>query len=344
MDNPTGSRTERATAATTQIRPRTRPDRRPTARHRLIVALALAVLTGTAVALLPAPAPVAAADGCPGPVDHNGNCQVQNNLPVPPVTAPQPDPPPTPPDTSGNSDNDPPDDPYDCVWHRYPDQEFWRGVFPEAPPNSEFGEYHCSLDGVPLLGPYVPQFITPITGFGTAPGPEPPPSPAEVAAAAEVSVRALLLKPTVAVSPPAPVASTIGLPTFVSVPNWQGELTPPDHCLRGVCVSLRAEPALTFDPGEPGARSIACEDGGTVFDRHGADPDVQAAPPACAYTYTRRTGVAGRPAAWAAEVAVTWTVHWSAGGVDGTLDPITLSTTFDRTVRESVSVVTDYSR
>jgi hypothetical protein len=312
------------------------------ARFRLIGLLALAALAATLVALVPAPSPAGAAGGCPVPVDRNGNCPVEHTLPVPGPTRPgRPGPGPTGPRDPSNPSTGTPDDGYYCEWHQYPNQDEWRERYPEAPPGSVFGEYHCFQDGWPIYGPWVPRYIAPDEGFGPA---LPPPSPAEVAADAEVSVRALLKKPTVATSPPDDEPSTLGLPTFVSVPNWQGVLTPPDHCLRGVCVSLRAVPELSFTPGQPGADTVACEDGGTVFDRHGPEPEVQAeAEGACAFTYTRRTGVAGRPAAWSGEVTITWTVHWAGGGVQGTLDPIDLSTTFDRPVEESRTVVTDYS-
>lgn len=318
-----------------------RPDLRPR-RRRLIGVLALAALAGSVVALLPAPSPVAAAGGCPVPVDRNGDCPVEKTIPVPGTTRPG-RPGTTAPRDPSNPSTGTPDDGYYCEWHQYPDQDGWRARFPEAPPGSVFGEYHCFLDGRPIYGPYVPRFIAPDEALG--PAPLPPPSPAEVAADSLVSVRALLEKPTIATNPPDPAPSTIGIPTFVSVPNWQGVLTPPDHCLRGVCVSLRAEPKLTFDPGEPGADAIPCEDGGTVFDRNGAEPEVQAAAPgACAYTYTRRTGVARRPDAWTGEVTITWTVFWRGGGISGALDPISLSTTFDQAVEENRTVVTDYSR
>lgn len=322
------------------MRPHLLPERPPTSRRRLIAALAVAVLAGATVAFLPTPAAPAAADSCPVPVDRNGDCPIEVDAPVPGEPGPTTPDDETPEQDPSNPGTGTPDDGYYCEWHQYPDQEHWATVYPEAPAGSVFGEYHCFQDGNAIYGPYVPTWVAPEQAVGYAPL---PPSPAEVAADAEVSVRALLEKPTVATNPPDPSPSTIGMPTFVSVPNWQGPLTPPDHCLRGVCVSLVAEPALTFDPGEPGADTIACEDGGTVFDRDGADPEVQAAPPACAYTYTRRTGVAGRPDAWTAEVTITWTVTWSGGGVTGTLDPISLSTTFDRVVEENVSVVTDYS-
>jgi hypothetical protein len=324
------------------MRPHARPDRRPS-RRRLTGIVALAVLAGAVVALLPAPSPVAAAGGCPVPLDRNGDCPVEKTLPVPGI--PGPGRPggtrPTGPGTPGPGGSSP-DDGYHCEWHQYPDQEAWRATFPEAPPGSVFGEYHCFQDGRAIFGPYAPTWIPPDEGFG--PAPLPPPSPAEVAADALLRVRALLEKPTVATNPPDPAPSTIGIPTFVSVPNWQGVLTPPDHCLRGVCVSLEAVPELTFDPGEPGADVIACEDGGTAFDRDGPDPEVQAAAPgACAYAYTRRTGVAGRPEAWTGEVAITWTVTWRAGPLEDTLDPITLSTTFGQAVEENRTVITDYS-
>jgi hypothetical protein len=315
---------------------------RPTGPHRRLTgALALAVLTGLVVTFLPG-TPASGAGGCPVKVDRNGNCPIGHDIPLPGVTRPH-QPGPTTPDDPSNPSTGTPDDGYYCEWHQYPDQERWRSLpqFSNAPEGSVFGEYHCFLDGAPIFGPYVPRFVAPGEDPAAAP---PPPSPAEVAADAVLSIRALLKKPTIASYPPDPAASTIDIPTFVSIPNWQGVLTPPDHCLRGVCVSLRAEPKLTFDPGEPEAPTIACEDGGTVFDRNGADPDVQAKAPACAYEYQRRTGILRRPHAWTAEVTVTWTVSWQGpGGTGDTLDPISLSTTFDRPVEESNSVITDYS-
>jgi hypothetical protein len=319
------------------------PPTTPTAtprRRRLIGVLAIAALMGVAVTFVPAPKPAAAAGGCPWPVDRNGDCPVDKTLPVPGTSRPA-QPGPTAQDPSNPSHPGATRDTgYYCEWHQYPDQAHWRTVFPEAPPDAVFGEYHCFQDGFPLYGPYVPRFIAPNSGIGPF---LPPPTPAEVAADAEVSVRALLRRPTIATNPPDPAPSTIAIPTFVSITNWQGVLTPPDHCLRGVCVSLRAEPKLTFDPGETGADPIACEDGGTVFDPHGADPEVQARPPACAYAYKLRTGVAGRPAAWTAEATITWTVTWTGGGETGTLGPISLSNTFDQAVVESNTLITDFS-
>jgi hypothetical protein len=311
----------------------------PTTRRRLIAALAIVMLTGVAVAFVPAPSPVAAAGGCPVPVDRNGNCPIEHTVPIPGTTRPH-QPGPTQPHDPSNPSTGTPDDGYYCEFHVYPDQEHWRTVFPEAPPGSVFGEYHCFQDGRAIYGPYVPRFVAPDEALGAAP--LPPPTPEEVAADAMVSVRALLKKPTVATNPPDPAPSTIAIPTFVSVPNWQGPITPPPHCLRGVCVDLQAVPELTFDPGEPGAATIPCEDGGTVFDRNGPEPREQARG-ACAYAYKLRTGVDGRPDAWPAEVTVTWTVTWTVPGDSDTLDPISLSTTFDRVVEENRSVVVDYS-
>jgi hypothetical protein len=316
---------------------------KPTTRRSLLATLAVVVLTGVAVAFLPAPSPVAAAGGCPVPVDRNGNCPIGKTIPIPGTTRPR-QPGPTQPQDPSNPSTGTPDDGYYCEWHQYPNQDEWRNnpYFADAPPGSVFGEYHCFLDGQPIYGPYVPRFIGPNQGFG--PAPPPPPSPAVVAADGLLDVRDLLRKPAVVASPSPDRASVVHVPTFVSMSNWQPAFER-SHCLQGVCVTLFAEPALTFDPGEPDAETKHCEPGGTVFQRNGADPEVQAEPEdACAWAYRNRTGVDGRPDEWTAELTVTWTVRWEGpGGTGDTFDPISLSTTFGRQVEESISVVTDYS-
>ena len=339
-DRPTGSQTGGRPKGTEMRSPERPPDRRPLTPRRLIAVLALAALAGVAVAFVPAPSPAAAAGGCRVPVDRNGNCPIEHDLPIPGITRPR-QPGTTQPHDPSNPGTGTPDDGYYCEWHPYPDQEAWRARMPEAPPGSVFGEYHCFQDGNPLFGPFVPQFIAPNQGLGPAP---PPPAPAVVAADGLLKVRDLLLKPTVATNPPDPAPSIVNMPTFVSVPNWQGSFRT-SNCLQNVCVTLIADPQLTFAPGEPGADPVECEAGGTVFDRNGAEPRVQAAAPgACVHAYGARTGVTGRPDAWPAEVTVDWTVRWEGpGGTGDTFDPISLSTTFDRQVEENVSVITGYS-
>jgi hypothetical protein len=315
----------------------------PPTRRTLIATLAVALLVGVAVAFLPAPSPAAAAGGCPVPVDRNGNCPIGHEIPIPGTTRPRQ------PGTSQPRDPSNPstgtrDDGYYCEWYTYPDQERSRTspYFADAPPGSIFGEYHCFLDGRAIYGPYVPRFIAPNTGFG--PAPPPPPPPAVVAADGLLQVRDLLRKPTLVTSPSTARAAILKVPTFVSMSNWQPAFER-ENCLQGICVTLFAEPELTFDPGEPDDETKHCEDGGTVFDRNGADPEVQAAPDdACAWAYQNRTGVDGRPDEWTGEVTVTWAVRWEGpGGTGDTFDPISLSTTFGRQVEENVSVVTDYS-
>ncbi|HEY8527849.1 MAG TPA: hypothetical protein VIL48_22995, partial [Acidimicrobiales bacterium] len=112
----------------------------------------------------------------------------------------------------------------------------------------------------------------------------------------------------------------------------------------GVCVSLAAEPTLTFDPGEPGSSPIECDPPGTRFDPNGPDPEVQAAAPgACAYVYRYRTGTDDRPDAWPATVNVTWDISWTAAGAEGTFPAQTLSTGVPREVDEVQTVVRDGS-
>ena len=109
-----------------------------------------------------------------------------------------------------------------------------------------------------------------------------------------------------------------------------------------VCVTLVAEPHLSFDPGD-GSGAIACAGSGTVFDPSG-DPAAQAdAAGACAHRYGARTGAEGRPDAWAGSVTVTWEVSWSSANPDatGTFDDFSLSTSIDRPVDEVQSIVVD---
>ena len=114
--------------------------------------------------------------------------------------------------------------------------------------------------------------------------------------------------PAVAADPPVGTASIVSLPVFVEVTNWQG-VQSDSRCEAGVCVTITATPTLLLYPGEPDTRPIVCDAPGTRFDPDGAEPEVQAtAPGACAYVYTLRSGVNGRPSEWPAEVRVTWDV------------------------------------
>jgi hypothetical protein len=166
-----------------------------------------------------------------------------------------------------------------------------------------------------------------------------------------IEFTATLNKPTLSVDPPVDRdvdgdgdidPPPVNTPTFVEVTNWQGQVGPIKHCLRGVCVGMVAEPQLTLDPGEPGADTRVCEDGGTAWDPNGGEPEEQAEAPACAHVYERYTGKNGRPEAWTAEVTITWQVSWQLGDETGDLDPFDLTTTFDRQVDERPAVVTDY--
>lgn len=191
------------------------------------------------------------------------------------------------------------------------------------------------INGAPVFGPYLPTWL--------APGEEPPPSPAEVAADLLAVVEGELLDPDPVGYPAIGVAAVYDIPTFVSVANWQGEITQEDcdDATGTVCVQLTATPALTFDPGD-GSEPIACEPGGTVYDPARGTPREQAeAEGACAHPYTRRTGTADRPDTWTAELTITWTVTWqqTAGGTEeGVLPDITTGSTFERVVEEVQSV------
>jgi hypothetical protein len=198
-----------------------------------------------------------------------------------------------------------------------------------------------------------PQSNSNGSGGGTpTPTAPPPPSPAEVQADLVQRANTYFRQPEVTVDagldPDVQVASTVNVATFVEVTNWQGQQVDrydardPGGSLW--VVTITATPTLYYDPGEPGAPTIRCEDGGTQYDPDGPSAREQAARPgACAYAYQMRTGVDGRPDAWPAEVIIEWAVSWSA---NFPLPPdlptsATLTESVPRQVREVSSVVVD---
>jgi hypothetical protein len=227
-----------------------------------------------------------------------------------------------------------------CFWEAYPIPD---GVVPDRPPGvSDRAVMYWELCVNEFGITYVQS---PAQWFEPGEVPAPLPSPAQVATLLRVEVAASLRDPVVATDPPAADPSIIDVPTFVAVTNWQGEQVVPGCDDTGtVCVTITATPALTFAPGEPGAATVACEGGGTRFDRGGPLPDVQAeADGACAHAYARRTGARGRPDAWTASATITWDVAWRAddGSGSGTFTDISATTTFDRAVDELNTVITD---
>jgi hypothetical protein len=172
------------------------------------------------------------------------------------------------------------------------------------------------------------------------------PSPEQVAAGVLAEVENMISAPTVVMDPPEGTPSIVSLPVFVQVTNWQETFTEQGCDPTGaVCVDMTATPTLSFSPGEPGSSAVVCEPPGTRFDPNGADPVDQASVPgACAHVYTERTGVADRPAAWPAQVTVTWEVAWTSNvGQSGAFDPMALSTTVERQVNEVQTIVVDGS-
>jgi hypothetical protein len=215
-----------------------------------------------------------------------------------------------------------------CGYVPHPDQSLLEYYHPEAPPGSTLLYWICPRDGT---------VYTENTQVGPPGAAAPPPTPAEVAADVWVRVKATLLDPQVVSSPPGATPAFIYVPTFVAVANWQGVITEPG-CQQGVCVTLTATPALTFQPGEPRAEAIACAGSGTVYDP-ALDPEVQASQPgACTHTFTHRTR--GDGATWPGTVSITWTIGWvGPGGVPGSLPDFTLSAALPRQVDEVPSVV-----
>jgi hypothetical protein len=228
--------------------------------------------------------------------------------------------------------------PDNCHWELYPIPP---GVTPDRPPGTSpdakmYWEICTNSSGNTYVGPNGTAW------FG--PGAAPLPSPQEVAQRFQVQIATKLHAPVVAADPAVDKPTTVDVPTFVAVANWQGRQTAGGCDATGtVCVELAATPALTFDPGESGADTIACRDGGTRYDPAGDTPRKQAAATgACAHTYTHRTGTHGRPARWPGQVTVTWHVHWQVpgGGEGGDFPVIALSADLPRAVQEVQGVVT----
>lgn len=167
-----------------------------------------------------------------------------------------------------------------------------------------------------------------------------PATPANLATLARGRLIGELPQPVVESSPPIGTASIVGVPVFVSVVNWTGVVSE-SQCAGGLCVTVTATPALRFDPGEPGSRSVVCAGAGSRYVPGGGSLDAQAsAPGACAYRYRLRTGANGRPGAWPGQVSVTWTLSWAAtSGASGSLPSVTRSTAVPRAVSEVQTVV-----
>jgi hypothetical protein len=174
-----------------------------------------------------------------------------------------------------------------------------------------------------------------------------PPPPVAVASVLHARVAARMEAPRVATNPPAGAAAVVDLPVFVSVENWQGEISDSD-CVLGVCVEMTASPTLEWSPGEPQAPVIQCTPPGSRFDAAAGTAVAQAsAPGTCAHAYQLRTGVEGRPDEWPGEVTVRWAVSWTSNVGDppasGTFPDLTFSTASPRVVDEVQTVVADDS-
>lgn len=159
-------------------------------------------------------------------------------------------------------------------------------------------------------------------------------APEELAAAARARLSDLLPPPELETSPPIGTAAIVGIPTFVAVSNWTGEVSE-SECAAGLCVTVTAAPELVFTPGEPGSSAVPCAGRGTRH-RPGASPRQEVtAPGACAHAYARRTTVQGRPSEWPGSVEVTWTISWTAStGASGSLPSVTRTSALPRAVEE----------
>ena len=162
--------------------------------------------------------------------------------------------------------------------------------------------------------------------------------------AAHARLAGTLPTPNVTASPAEGVPALVGFPSFVTVDNWQEQVTARqcDPNFPEFCVAVVAVPSLSWDAGEPGVEAEVCEGPGVPFDPAGPDPEVQAeAPGACAHTYLTRTGVDGRPHRWEGTVTVVWTLTYTSPEGSGSLPSVTKSTALPRAVDEVQTVVED---
>jgi hypothetical protein len=215
---------------------------------------------------------------------------------------------------------------------------YWRTI-DQIPPMAVSGG---QLPGVPSGVPLVwqervcsdgSQGDDPLVNVRWAPAPETV-APENLAATARARLSRLLPPPELVTSPPVGVAAIVGVPAFVAVSNWAGEVSE-SECAAGLCVTVTATPALTFTPGELGSTTVDCRGHGTRH-RPGADPHREVAVlGACAHVFTRRTGVGGRPSEWPGSVSVTWTIEWtSSTGATASLPSVSRSLDLPRAVEE----------
>jgi hypothetical protein len=168
-------------------------------------------------------------------------------------------------------------------------------------------------------------------------------TPGRIAEAVAARVSGRLPDPEILSNPKPGVPSIINVPVFVEVLNWQ-EVFTDSGCAPGgtLCITVTATPHLTFDPGEVGSTPVECQGAGSRYDPDSdSEPDEQAEG-ACAHTYRKRTGTAGRPKAWPGRAIVTWTLSWTATNGDGDdLPDVTKVTQLPKSVVEVQSLLVE---
>lgn len=220
-----------------------------------------------------------------------------------------------------------------CIWVHWTQAEGSFPIIPD-PPSGKAELFLERCDGV-VTGRV--RWVEP-----GQPPPANPMSPAQLAGIVRARLEGNLPAPRVTSSPDPGVAALVGFPSFVAVDNWTATVRDREcDPGGGLCVSVEATARLEWQPGEPGAPTVACAGAGTRFDAGGGSPDAQAAAPgACAYAYRARTGVAGRPGEWPGQVTVVWELTWSSTrGGSGTLADVTKSAAVPRAVDEVQTVV-----
>jgi hypothetical protein len=130
------------------------------------------------------------------------------------------------------------------------------------------------------------------------------------------------VNPLVMVTPGAPPAQVVYVPTWLWVNSGSWRERSATASAGGLSVTATAEPTQVKWSTGDGATEV-CHGPGTPW-KPGTDPSKQS--PTCGHTYT----VASRPT-YALGATVTWDITWSGGGESGTLPALT--TTAETTLR-----------
>lgn len=138
--------------------------------------------------------------------------------------------------------------------------------------------------------------------------------------------------PQIALSPPPPAPQLVWLPTWLWIDESTWGARSATASVPGVTVTATATPAeVTWSMGDGESRT--CQGAGTPWSD---EFDARASSPTCGYTYTtpshRQAG-----GVYDLRATVTWQISWQAGGLEGTVSPLTTTSVASVEVVESLA-------